>query len=70
MAPMKTTQQVSRNIWSSLRKPEFVAPSVLQEDVLRVQEVVLRVPIELAKQAMELAIKSGKKNIRVEIISK
>ena len=32
------------------------------------KETVLRVPKELAVQAMELAIKSGKKNIKVEII--
>lgn len=33
-----------------------------------IEETVLRVPKELALQAMELAIKSGKKAIRVEII--
>jgi len=32
------------------------------------KETVLKVPKELAVQAMELAIKSGKKNIKVEII--
>lgn len=31
-------------------------------------EIVLRVPIELALQAMEVALKSGEKNIRVEIV--
>jgi hypothetical protein len=48
------------------------APVVNQAPVVPVlltqEETVLRVPKELVVQAMELAIKSGKTNIRVEII--
>ena len=32
------------------------------------EEIVIRVPKELALQAMEIAMKSGKTNIRIEIV--
>jgi hypothetical protein len=32
------------------------------------EEIVIRVPKELALQAMEIAMKSGKTNIRIEIM--
>ena len=43
-------------------KPEPVKPKAEEG------EVVLRVPKEMFLQAMEMAMKSGKTNIRVEII--
>ena len=48
--------------------PEETAPVVLKAEKAMPEETVLRVPRELAMQAMELAMRSGKTNIRVEII--
>jgi hypothetical protein len=53
----------------------LVAPSLVEKPLLEVpsipfekKEVVLRVPRELAMQALELAIKSGNTSIRVEVV--
>ena len=61
---LKIVDQVDKPL--SLKKVSFsddqVEPVALQE------EIVLRVPKELSMQAMEIAIKSGKTNIRLEFI--
>jgi hypothetical protein len=50
-------------------EPKILAePIASTEIVAPVEEIVLRVPKELAMQAMEIAIKSGKTNIRLEFI--
>ena len=50
-------------------KPVMLKPVVKSEPVLLTQEeTIIKVPKELAMQAIELAMKSGKTNIRVEII--
>ena len=45
-----------------------VDPVLKPSPVLKPDETIIRVPKEFAMQAMELAIKSGKKNILLEII--
>ena len=73
---------ISTSSWASTLKaslkpvvqaPVVALPSPLAEKhILEVpvekKEVVLRVPRELAMQALELAIKSGNTSIRVEVV--
>ena len=55
---------LSNKVQNTPHKSEVKSLSNATDD----EEIVLRVPKELAIQAMELAIKSGNKRIRVEII--
>jgi hypothetical protein len=59
LARMKT-DETEIEIEAPKMVPQVVAP--------KMEETVLRVPKELAMQAMELAMKSGRTNIRVEIV--
>jgi len=47
--------------------PSATPPPVVPKPVVE-EETVVRVPKEMFLQAMEMAVKSGKTNIRVEII--
>ena len=60
----RTWQAPAQKIDLSSPVPAKINPPAVKETE---DETVLTVPKELALQAMELAMKSGKKNIRVEI---
>ena len=73
------TTSTSTSSWASTLKASLnqpiVALSLVEKPLLEVpplplekKEVVLRVPRELAMQALELAIKSGNTSIRVEVV--
>ena len=70
----------STSSWASTLKSSLKTPSLstivalplvekpIEVQPLKKKEVVLRVPRELAMQALELAIKSGNTSIRVELV--
>jgi hypothetical protein len=70
----------STSSWASTLKSSLKTPSLstivalplvekpIEVQPLKKKEVVLRVPRELAMQALELAIKSGNTSIRVEVV--
>ena len=64
LKPSRTWQAPAEKIELSSPDPVKINPPSVEE---KEDEIVLTVPKELALQAMELAMKSGKKNIRVEI---
>lgn len=58
--------ELNKKVFSWLEKSTLVAPD--KPTIYSEKEILLRVPKELAVQAMELAMKSGNTCIRVEII--
>jgi hypothetical protein len=64
--PKEVVEEVPKEVVEEV--PKEVVEEVPKEVPKEVVETVLRVPAALAMQAMEIALKSGMKNVRVEIV--
>lgn len=78
IVPVQVIKQVNRQMFGQDSVPDTVLNSwkqreeqttiISKEEAKEEEETVLRVPMEMAIQAMEMAMKNGKTNIRVEIV--